>query len=84
MKSEAGPPLCVMDSPKLHPDFRVKVTSVARPLLTPVTQELCRYERSVWSVCQHSLKAGIKQSSGASYALNKPQRTHGTVPTFPL
>jgi hypothetical protein len=35
MKSEA-------DSPELPHDSRVKVTIVARPLLTPVAQKLCR------------------------------------------
>jgi hypothetical protein len=32
----------VIDSPNLPRDTRVKITLVARPLLTPVAQKLCR------------------------------------------
>jgi hypothetical protein len=47
MKSGAGPPS----------DTRVKVTLVARPLLTPVAQKLCRCEHGVFmsrNVCSLS------------------------------
>jgi hypothetical protein len=39
LKSEAGLPL-VIDSPNVPHDTEVKVTLVARPLLTPVAQKL--------------------------------------------
>jgi hypothetical protein len=35
-------------SPKLPRDTRVKVSLVARPLLTPVARKLCRYEHGVF------------------------------------
>jgi hypothetical protein len=41
----------VIDSPNLHPDTRVKVTLVARPLLTPVAQNCASSPRlcvNVW------------------------------------
>jgi hypothetical protein len=41
MKSRAGSPR-VKDSPNLPRGTGVKVTLVARPLLTPVAQNLCR------------------------------------------
>jgi hypothetical protein len=44
-----------MDSPNLLRDTRVKVTLVARPLLTPVAQKLCRCEHVLTSrTCVHS------------------------------
>jgi hypothetical protein len=46
----------VIDSPSLPRDTRVKVTLVARPLLTSVTQKLCRCEHGVYAsrTCVHS------------------------------
>jgi hypothetical protein len=53
IKSEAGPPPCNRLSPR---DTRVKVTLVARPLLTTAAQKLCRCEHSVFTsrTCVHS------------------------------
>jgi hypothetical protein len=54
MKPEVGPPV-VVDSPNLPRYTRVKVTLVARPLLTPVAQTLCRYEYGLFTsnTCVH-------------------------------
>jgi hypothetical protein len=40
---------CVMLSPNLHRNTELKVTLVARPLLTPVAQKLCRCEHGVFT-----------------------------------
>jgi hypothetical protein len=55
MKSEAGPPR-VIDSARLSRDTRIKVTLVARPLLLPFAQKLCRCEHDAFSsrTCVHS------------------------------
>jgi hypothetical protein len=39
----------IIDFPKLPRDTQVKVTLVAKPLLTPVMQKLCRYEQCVFT-----------------------------------
>jgi hypothetical protein len=46
----------VTDSPNLPCDIRVKVTLVARPLLTPVAQKLCGCEHGLFTsrTCVHS------------------------------
>jgi hypothetical protein len=49
MKSEAGPFPCNIDSSNLNHDTQVKVTLVARPLLMPVAQKLCRCDRGVFT-----------------------------------
>jgi hypothetical protein len=41
MKSEAGQPPRVTDSPTLPRDAGVRVTLIARPLLPPLAQKLC-------------------------------------------
>jgi hypothetical protein len=48
LKSEAGSPH-VTDSPNLPRVTRVKITLVARPLRTPVAQNLCRCEYGVFT-----------------------------------
>jgi hypothetical protein len=55
VKSEASPPH-VIDSSNLRRGVRVKVTLVARLLLTPVEQKLCRRERGIFTsrMCVHS------------------------------
>jgi hypothetical protein len=55
IKSEAGPPPCNRLS-QPHRDTRVKVTLVARPLLTQGAQKLCTWERGVFTnrTCIHS------------------------------
>jgi hypothetical protein len=53
IKSEAGPPPCrLIDSPSLPRDTRFKVIFVARPLLTPVANKLCRCEHG-YSRAEH-------------------------------
>jgi hypothetical protein len=49
MKSEAGPPLCDRLSQLPPRDTRVKVTLVARPLLTLIAHKLCRWEHDVFT-----------------------------------
>jgi hypothetical protein len=46
----------IIDSPELAHDSRVKITLVARPLLMPDAQMLCRCERGVFTsrTCVHS------------------------------
>jgi hypothetical protein len=60
MKSEAdtSPYNRSSQHPPLHHDTLVKVTLVARPLLTPVAQKLCRCEHYVFTsgTCAHSRK----------------------------
>jgi hypothetical protein len=48
MKSEAGPPR-ILCSPNLLHDTRIKVTLVARPLLTPVAQKLYRCAHGIFT-----------------------------------
>jgi hypothetical protein len=49
-------PLRVIDPPYIPCDTRLKVNVVARPLLTPVAQKLCRCEHGVFTsiTCVHS------------------------------
>jgi hypothetical protein len=61
MKSETGPP-CVMDSSNLPGDTLVKVTLVARPLLTPVAQKLCRCEYGVFMTTSFCVDFSKKES----------------------
>jgi hypothetical protein len=48
IRLQVGPPY-VADSPNHPRDTRIKVTLVARPLLTPVAQNLCRCEHGVFT-----------------------------------
>jgi hypothetical protein len=49
MKSEADPPLCNRLSQPSPVTLEKKITLVARPLITPVAQKLCRCEYGVFT-----------------------------------
>jgi hypothetical protein len=63
MKSEACPPPCnrLSQPPR---DSRVKVTLVARPLLMPVAQKICRCEHGVFTYTSLCREFSIKEFIG--------------------